>query len=85
MNALAGHLFLLHVLAEFLGGIMFISGTYGLWDIARFQVDVCHACGVYTLPFGYDVPWYIAGDGFVLMSFLGTLIFILVFLDRFPE
>ena len=65
-----------------LGSFMSISGPYGLWDIARFQVDVCHACGQYSLPFGFEVPWYIAGDFFVTFSFLGSLVFILALSDR---
>jgi hypothetical protein len=72
---------LLDALALALGAFGGVSGPYGLWDISRFQVDVCRACGVYPLPFAFSVPWYIAGDLFVTMTFAGVLLFLLAFVD----
>jgi hypothetical protein len=72
---------LLDAFALLLGAFSGTSGPYGLWDISRYQVDVCHACGVYPLPFAFTVPWYLAGDLFVTMTFAGIGIFVLAFLD----
>lgn len=60
-----------------------ISGAYGSWDITRFQVDVCHACGWYNLPFalGGNLPWYFVADGFLTMVFAGCAVFLLAFID----
>jgi hypothetical protein len=38
----------------------------GLWDLVRHQVEL--TTGFYDLPFQITVPWYIAGDLFVLMA-----------------
>lgn len=56
------------------------SSIYGFWDMIRYQVDVCHACGLYSLPFGFSVPWWWAGDLFVTMAFVGCGSFILGFI-----
>ena len=42
-----------------------------LWDIARFQLEV--QAGVYDLPFGITLPWYIAGDIAVTMVMISIL------------
>jgi hypothetical protein len=64
-----------------LGAFFAISGPYGQFDIARYQVDVCHACGLYSLPFAFEVPWYLAEDLFIALTFIGAAMFILAFID----
>mgnify|MGYP001590776729 FL=1 len=59
---------------KILFGFYSVLGTLGalmLWDIARFQLEV--QAGVYDLPFGITLPWYIAGDIAVTMVMISIL------------
>ncbi len=64
-----------------LGAFSATSGTYGLWDLARHGYTDSPRTQTYPLPFGYQVPWYVAGDLFVTMTFAGVAVFILSFLE----
>ncbi len=50
------------------------SSLWALWDLARHQVEL--RTGYYDLPFGYRVPWWWAGDLFMLCGFIGMLLFL---------
>ena len=65
--------FVSDVLLIMFGTTFSVTGPLVLWDIARTD-SIVHN-GLYYLPFGYPVTWWIAGDMFVGVSFLGTLLF----------
>lgn len=71
----------LDAFALLLGGFMGTSGPYGLWDLARHGYTDSPRTPYYPLPFVVQVPWYVAGDLFVTMTFAGVLVFVLAFLD----
>jgi hypothetical protein len=64
-----------------LGSFFAISGPYGLWAVLDWQVEVCHGCGSYDLPFAFPTTWNIAGDLFTTMTFAGFGLFVMAFAD----
>ena len=58
-----------------IGVLLIFSSLLALWDLARHQVEL--RTGFYDLPFGYTVPWWFAGDIFVVLGIIGMIFLIL--------
>jgi voltage-gated potassium channel Kch len=65
--------FVSDILLIMFGTAFSVIGPLVLWDIARTNL-VAHN-GLYSLPFGYPIAWWIAGDLFIGITFLGVLLF----------
>ena len=53
--------------------LLITLAALGLGDMTRQQVEL--VTGYYDLPFKITVPWYIAGDIFVLMIIIAIFIY----------